>query len=277
MKLAVVTIVKDRTRHLRAHLAGLRRSHLRPDQHVVVTMGDADVEMVVQEEQSSAVVVELEYRHGPLPLAHARNVGAARALALGAEALVFLDVDCIASPQLLGKYRDAIMTTHAEPILWCGPVTYLPAPVDGFAALDMLALLRNPHRARPDPKDGQLANEENYDLFWSLSFAVSVPTWRSLPGFCEEYIGYGGEDTDFACAAHDRGVGLRWIGGADAYHQFHPVSDPPIEHLHDILANAYVFYRRWGRWPMEGWLRSFEKMNLLDFDRSSGRWVRSRR
>lgn len=40
---------------------------------------------------------------------------------------------------------------------------------------------------------------------------------------------------------------LTWVGGADAYHQFHPVSDPPVEHPDDILINAGVFHRRWGR------------------------------
>ena len=51
---------------------------------------------------------------------------------------------------------------------------------------------------------------------------------------------------------------MRWVGGAHAFHQFHPISDPPIEHLDDIVANAVVFHRRWGWWPMQGWLDAFE-------------------
>jgi len=31
-----------------------------------------------------------------------------------------------------------------------------------------------------------------------------------------------------------------------------PISDPPIEHLADIIANAIVFEQRWGWWPMQG-------------------------
>jgi hypothetical protein len=39
---------------------------------------------------------------------------------------------------------------------------------------------------------------------------------------------------------------MRWIGGAHAFHQFHPVSDPPVQHLYDIVRNAEIFHQRWG-------------------------------
>lgn len=79
-------------------------------------------------------------------------------------------------------------------------------------------------------------------------------TWEHIGGFCELYRGYGGEDTDFAQCAAAGGVTMHWVGGADAFHQYHPVSNPPIEHLDDILCNAAVFHRRWGWWPMQEWL-----------------------
>jgi len=49
-------------------------------------------------------------------------------------------------------------------------------------------------------------------------------------------------------------LGLGWVGGARAYHQHHPVSSPPVEHLDDILRNGRLFHERWGEWPMTGWL-----------------------
>jgi GT2 family glycosyltransferase len=104
---------------------------------------------------------------------------------------------------------------------------------------------------------------DNYDLFWSLSFAVTPATWRRIGGFCELYRGYGGEDTDFAHSAAGAGVGLRWVGGAHAFHQHHPVSNPPVQHLDDILRNAQVFHRRWGWWPMSGWLDAFAAQGLI--------------
>jgi len=56
---------------------------------------------------------------------------------------------------------------------------------------------------------------------------------------------------------------MRWVGGADAFHQYHPVSDPPVEHIDDILRNATLFHQRWGWWPMQGWLRDFENRGLI--------------
>jgi hypothetical protein len=91
-------------------------------------------------------------------------------------------------------------------------------------------------------------------------------TWEHIGGFCELYRGYGGEATDFAQCAAAGGVTMRWVGGADAFHQYHPVSNPPIEHLDDILCNAAVFHRRWGWWPMEGWLHEFQNRGLIARD-----------
>jgi hypothetical protein len=59
---------------------------------------------------------------------------------------------------------------------------------------------------------------------------------------------------------------MRWVGGAHAFHQFHPVSDPPVEHLHDIVRNAEIFHQRWGWWPMEGWLTAFHERGLITRD-----------
>lgn len=191
---------------------------------------------------------------GRLPLARARNAGAAEALEAGAETLIFLDVDCIPGPSLVSGYADAV---RSEDSLTCGMVTYLPpAPPDGY---DLDALVSAPHGARPSLPAGSSrpARHDEYRLFWSLSFALSANRWRQTGGFYEGYRGYGGEDTDFAYTARDRGIPMRWIGGADAFHQHHAVDDPPWQHLTDIVANARVFHQRWGSWPMEGWLRAF--------------------
>ena len=67
------------------------------------------------------------------------------------------------------------------------------------------------------------------------------------------------------------GVAGWWVGGATAYHQWHPVSDPPVEHLAAIVRNANRFHELWGWFPMEGWLAAFERAGLA---RRDGRgWV----
>ena len=65
-------------------------------------------------------------------------------------------------------------------------------------------------------------DDQRFELFWSLSFATGVADWHRFGGFCEQFRGYGAEDTDFAFRAADRGARLAWVGGATAYHPHHP-------------------------------------------------------
>jgi GT2 family glycosyltransferase len=234
--------------------------------HVVVALGDPTIRDVLVASDSRTIVIDCESLDGRLPVAQGRNVGTATALRGGAELLVFLDVDCIPGPELIGRYHDAAaQCDHAQALL-CGPVTYLPPPGAGGYPLDRLPSHVNPHPARPAPQGTDIVASTEYRLFWSLSFALSAGTWKRVGGFCGFYRGYGGEDTDFAQCAAAAGVTMRWVGGADAFHQYHPVSDPPIEHLDDILRNASIFHARWGWWPMQGWLREFENLGVIRRD-----------
>jgi hypothetical protein len=254
MKASIVTIAAGREGHLSRQREALAFSApAAAHEHVVVPMRpDA---------------------RGDLPLARARNAGAARALAGGAELLVFLDVDCIPAPRLLARYARA--ADRAPDALLCGPVSYLPpAPPRGYD-LRALAELAPPHPARPAPPDGELRRGGDHRLFWSLSFAVTTATWSRLGGFYEGYTGYGAEDTDLGERARRGGVELCWVGGALASHQHHPVSSPPVEHVDAIVRNAALFQRRWGWWPMEGWLEELEAVGLVRRDPWSGAWSRA--
>jgi hypothetical protein len=70
--------------------------------HVVVALDDLHVADIVADEGSAASVVDLKVAE-PLPIAHGRNQGAAAALAMAAELLVFLDVDCIPDIELIAR------------------------------------------------------------------------------------------------------------------------------------------------------------------------------
>ncbi|MEE2032950.1 glycosyltransferase family 2 protein [Rhodococcus chondri] len=273
MKVAVITVVAHRSDHLQRQLEGIARSSRAPDEHVIVSMGDPEVPAVVIAGGSRAEVVMMDAGPGRLPVAAARNLGADTALSRGAELLVFLDVDCIPAPDLTARYESAATAEYSGALL-CGPVTYLPPPEPGGYDLDRLDRSLAPHPARPCPPDGEIRDSTDHELFWSLSFAVSADTWRRIGGFCTDYCGYGGEDTDFGQQAAHAGVRLAWVGGAHAFHQHHPVSSPPVEHLDDILANAALFHHRWGWWPMQGWLDEFQDMGLIAYDTATGRWVR---
>ncbi|MFD4787072.1 glycosyltransferase family 2 protein [Streptomyces sp. NPDC058459] len=269
MRIAVITLVAGRHSHLALQQRGLARGTRRPDHYVVVAMADPGAADVVRDHLPEAEVVAVPRADGgALPLAAARNAGARSALEADADLLVFLDVDCVPGPDLLARYADVA----EDGALLCGTVAYLPPPPAGGYRLDALPGLAAPHVGRPSPEDGEVLHGGEHRLFWSLSFALTARTWRHIGGFCEDYTGYGGEDTDFARTAAARGVDMWWIGGAPAHHQYHPVSRPPVEHLDDILRNGALFHDRWGEWPMEGWLREFAGLGLVSHDARTGSW-----
>ncbi len=269
----VVTIAHGRHDHLGAQLRTLAAGTRHPDLYVVVAMDDPEI-VATQRGGLAYDVVRYDGRAAAgLPLAGARNLGVATLLAAGVDVVVLLDVDCLAGPGLVASY--AATVAERPDILWSGPVTYLPPPPAGgydLSDLDVLATWDDPHPARPAPGPGELLLPAQPDLFWSLSCAVGAATWQRIGGFDEAYTGYGAEDTDFGHRAAARGVELGWVGGARAYHQHHPVSRPPIEHVDSILRNARIFHDRWGWWPMLGWLEAFEEMGLVRRDERD--WVR---
>ena len=259
MRTALVTTVHGRHGHLRAQQRALTRLDPGPDLRVVVAMDDPGVAGVVAGGQ--ATVVPVPRGQIGLPLAAGRNVGATTALSGGAELLVFLDVDCLPGPSLLHYYRCAARAAQ-QPALLCGPVAYLPPPPVGGYPPETWS--DHPfHPGRPAPAPGEVQTGGDHRLFWSLSFAITAADWKRVGGFCELYQGYGAEDTDFAMLARQAGLGLTWVGGAAAYHQWHPTGSPPVEHLADILRNGALFARRWGWWPMGGWFGELSDLGLV--------------
>lgn len=307
---AVLTLVHGRYAHLRGLLAGLAAGTHRPERVVVVALGDPLVAAVCTRlESRHGIPIELIEAPLPdgadLPLAGARNAAAARATALGCTTLIFLDVDCIPGPTLVATYARAVeertrtapdssCDTPADaaasspegdppsdaaaesgvpgPTVWAGGVAYLPpAPMDGYD-LAALPTSTRPHPARPAPPAGTRERARDLRLFWSLSFAMSATDFAAVGGFDEAYVGYGGEDTDFAMRLGATGGSLWWLGGADAFHQHHPTQTPPLQHLHDIVRNPNLFAHRWGWHPMESWLAAFADAGLARLDPVSGQW-----
>ncbi len=278
---ALVTVVRGRHDHLERQLWGLRRQTRRPDLHVVVAMDDPEVESIAHRElgDHGVHVHSIALRGGRLPLAAARNLGVKAAVDAGADALVLLDVDCIPSPSLVERYAAVLSAADGgiadsvagAPVVLSGEVAYLPEAPAGidYRELDLAAMAR-PHPARPALGPEDVVPADDLRLFWSLSFALTVTSWRTIGGFDESYVGYGGEDTDFAQRLGAAGGRLLWVGGARADHQHHPTSSPPVQHLHDIIENANRFADRWGWWPMEGWLDAFAEMGLAE--RVDGAW-----
>ena len=125
---AVVTLAHGRHEHLRGQGWGLARQTVRADAWVVVAMGDPEVGAVAHEVDPAATVVPVRLAAGgELPLSAARNAGAAAALGLGAEVLVFLDVDCIPAAGTVARYAEVLGDGRPGPVVACGEVAYMPA------------------------------------------------------------------------------------------------------------------------------------------------------
>lgn len=264
MSLSVLTIVRNRSEHLKNLIKGVRRSRLQPCEIVVVDMSDPPIDLGEQPD----LRIERLACEG-LVLARARNRAATCARG---EKLVFLDVDCIPMQDCLGLLDAAL---DAEDALLCAEVRYLgPGDcADDWTEAGLLANGRR-HPARSFPDEG-LQKVDDPGLFWSLGFAIRRETFFGMGGFDESFVGYGAEDTDFGFAADASGLPLLFLGGAIVCHQFHESYDPPVQHVVEIVANARRFHAKWGIWPMDGWLRKFRSLGLIEWSKDHIAMIRA--
>lgn len=248
--ISVLTIVAGREMALSNLIKGLTANTILPDELVIVFMNES-----VREIPVLPFPVRCYNLNHPahLPLAAARNLAAEQA---DGDFLIFLDVDCIPSATLIADYQK-----HTQSVaLLSGQVRYLK----NGATIQNGFLNKMEELSTADPIRAGLENIP-YSLFWSLNFACSKTTYQKIGGFDKAYEGYGAEDTDFAFSAEKQQIPLYCIP-AKAYHQYHESFSPPLNHLEDIVNNANRFYQKWKKWPMEGWLKAFEEMNLISWN-----------
>jgi GT2 family glycosyltransferase len=224
---------------------------------VVVDMGGDARVPAARRFEVQTVVLDAD---GDLPLASARN---AAAQATQAERLIFLDVDCIPAHRMVAGYDTALRDFSG---IVMGGVRYLrPGARPRPGADAALRAASDFHPARPEPEAG-LSPTERYELLWSLSFGIGRSAWDRVGGFDDGYRGYGAEDTDFAFRARAAGVPLTWAGGAECFHQHHPQCRPPLDRVDAVVRNALRFRRRWGEWPMGGWLSQLAGLGIVDWE-----------
>ena len=253
MSVSVLTIVRGREGHLANLIAGLERQTRRPDELVIAWMQAAPGVVPETTFPIRHVIVEGE----PMPLATARNRAAAAAMG---NDLLLLDVDCIPSPSLVARY---VATADIADVR-LGDVLYLPP--EGAIDPGEFDRIGVRHPAKPVLGDDEVRAVPDHGELWGLSFALSAATWRAAGGMDERYVGYGGEETDFAARLAAAGATMAWVGGARAYHQHHPIHVPPLQHFDAILRNARLFRSIWGRWCMDYWLGQFADRGLIRID-----------
>lgn len=251
---SICTIYANRQQHLQNLVTSLIKSNLAPKQLVIVCMNDRLPELP---QTPFAIATATIQTPDCLPLAAARNKAAALATE---EKLVFLDVDCICERQMLETFNYHL---DSEDALYSGSVRYLENSWSQDSwTLETLDRHSSFHQLQGQKVTGKAKIAHPYELFWSLCFGIRTKTFKKIGGFDTDYIGYGGEDTDFAFKARSHRLSHYKVS-ALAYHQFHPSYAPPINHLAEIVSNARIFYRKWDMLPMEKWLRQFADMGYI--------------
>lgn len=261
--LSVITIVRNRPRHLARLIEGLTSSTVHPRELIVVDMSNVPVALPALPFPARSI----EFKTDQLALAAARNAGAHVA---GGQRLLFLDVDCIPRRNLMVAMDQELIAADA---LICPEVRYLGPEAAHLADETALEQASIPHPARTFPQPGTRI-EPNAGLFWSLTFGIRRARFDALGGFDEGYDGYGAEDTDFGFRAQEAGLPLLFLGGTGSFHQHHGVISPPLQYLADIVRNANRFHARWRIWPMDGWLTEFAALGLVAFGEHELRHLR---
>ncbi len=206
---SVVTLARGRPGHLRNVLIGLERQTQPPAEFIVAVMQDAPYDLP----ETSFPVRQILVPGAELPLATARNRGVAAA---SGETIVFLDVDCIPSPDLVADYARGLSELDG---LLMGEVLHLPEhATSGDWTCEGFNGIAEKHSDRRGPPKTGIEICTDYRCFWSLSFAMRRATFLAIGGFDERYRGYGGEDTDFGKILDRRGIPIAWIKGALSYH-----------------------------------------------------------
>lgn len=261
MQASVLTIVRGRSQHLRNLIIGLQQQTQRPDELVIVWMQpDPDLDLP----DPGCSIRHLHVSGDRLPLAASRN---AAVLAAKNDNLVFLDVDCIPSPNLIASYAMAMSQQHG---LFLGEVFYLPqgAARKGwtFEDLNRVGVV---HPAKPTTPQEGIRKEPNSGELWGLSFALSKEKYLGIGGMDEAFVGYGGEETDFAARLGATGLPVYWTANARAYHQHHPIAVPPLQHFDDIVENATRFHWKHGRWCMDYWLSQLASAGFISWTKEA--------
>ena len=257
-KASVLTLVRGRQAHLHRMIEGLKRQTELPGELVIAFMQARPMRDLPETPfPVRVVVVDRAY----LPLAEARNAAARSATYRD---LVFLDVDCIPEPTLVERYMEGLKATSNAVLQ--GEVSYLPAMDERTFDYDEFASVGHLHPSRPPiPREG-LLEEPDMGMLWGLNFALQRRLFLRVGGLDERFIGYGGEETDFARGLAEQGATLMWCGGARAYHQHHQVMRPPLQHFNDIVRNATLYKQKWGEWCMDYWLGQLHERGFIRWD-----------
>lgn len=249
---SLILIVKNRPQQLMNVLESVSLSTMRPNDIHVVAMDDIPYSSSYITDGS--LFVHRLKSSGTLPLAKARNTGAQHAKT---DILVFLDVDCIVSPTL---FETMLHRLDSKTVVTAYPRYLKMLPDHGkYNHLTKNAVT---HPGRESIAENVPAI---HTKFWSLVYAINSATYQEIGGFDESFVGYGGEDTDFAQSFHRADISLIFVKDY-VLHQYHTKYDPPLNYFENIIVNARRYKEKWGTYPMTAWLDAFKKLGLITYE-----------
>ena len=258
---SVLTLNKNRTNHLSALIKGLNRSTKFPKELIIVEMSDNPEEFY----SPNFTIKTIFLKSDKLLLAKARNMAANAATT---EKLLFLDVDCIPAHDFVASMSDAL--DKYDDLRTCD-VYYLPKGCIKYNKPDLPpeAYLIKKGKSKYRFFEQDKIKPGPYKLFWSLAFGVNKRIFEKIGGFCEEFVGYGAEDTEFAYRAKQKNINHMMSGMTRVFHQYHPVHTHPYSHFQDIVRNAETYYKLCGYWTMDEWLSQFQKYGFIEWNETN--------
>lgn len=262
-------IVTAATENKKDHLLNLRKTiqmHAPEVTHLIVTVGEEP-----WEPWEDADTVFLKKKNDePFNISLCRNVGLTAAAEMGAENLIMLDADCMVGKDTIRLYVDAI-GKHTDGVI-CGPVNWMTPAPDGGYDLDSLDENSTKEFKRQFPDSGKTVkcDESEWWTLFGLSFAMSASAWQKsvdeFGGFCEEFDGWGLDDTDYGYQIiRSKELDLYLLGGAIVFHQFHTSYVPPVDKAKDLAKNSNLFWKRNGYETLyDVWLLELMGFLLVD-------------
>lgn len=227
---SIVTIVKGRIRQLSNLISSIEQSDHLPYELIIVWMAPPSDESLISSDKFT-----IRHRFAAceeLPIAKARNKGFR---ACQTSKIIYMDVDCLSPPDLLGKVINAL----ADGTIFTAGMMEFEYVLDDIN-VKMLAQLAQQHEIR--------GCQLHFDHFDTRFFAITRNDYQTLGGFDPRYTGYGIGDIDFATTCSKRGMSFKRIAGT-VFTQFHPHYHPPLNHLCDIISNAHSYRQKWGVYP----------------------------